>query len=128
MNSTNQTECPKSKPNRSDFRHCPKSELFRNGTKTKNAKIRTFGFQTLTVERLNWLETLHLFQGNVTVATISFWNTNKLEFQTSKTVQFSNSLYFRQYSRMPKSGCSKSRKRQNLDAVLSSPNAKIQTN
>ena len=34
MNQTNQTKRLKSEQNRSDFRHCPKSELFGNETKT----------------------------------------------------------------------------------------------
>ena len=49
MNQTNQTEHLKSEQNGSDFRNCPKSETFGNGTLFKNAEIRTFGFQTLTV-------------------------------------------------------------------------------
>ena len=42
------TERPKSELNL-NFGQCLKSELFHNQTKSENAKIRTFGFQTFTV-------------------------------------------------------------------------------
>ena len=42
------TQPPKSEQNRSDFGHRPITELFGNGTKPKNAEIRTFRFRTFT--------------------------------------------------------------------------------